>query len=101
MRRCAWMIAVGCMGLNVAAQAQEWRQITYACESYAEQRHPMCADCAPWQWLAACTAQNYYRQVPQQLLTGCIGRVAAARGPHALPAAGDPVRDVMNCLAGH
>lgn len=95
------MIAVCCVGLTVAAQAQEWRQITYACENYAEQRHPMCADCAPWQWLAACTAQNYYRQVPQQLLTGCISRVAAARGPHALPAAGDPVRDVMNCLAGH
>lgn len=86
--------------LSYAAHAQEWRPITRQCAVYAERQHPGCADCAPWQWLAACTAKNYYpHPVPPQQLAQCIGAVAAQRG-HACAACGDPVRDVMDCLAG-
>ena len=92
------ILAAALCTASAVGYAQDWRPITRTCEAYAEKQNAPCADCATWQWLAECTAQNWFGASAIPAARQCIAEVAAARGPHAPAALGDPVKDTMDCL---
>lgn len=102
MRRWAWMIAVGCAGFAVAAQAQTWRPIARQCAEEIDAKTG-CRSCGGlWPSWADCAVDRFYRgAVPEVRVRACIKQVYAERlRTRACNACGDPVADVFRCVGG-
>lgn len=90
----------------VATSAPPWDEVRHQCAEWAEEHSCQNqADCPSWEWVASCTAQNYYQDkkvtfTPAQF-SACVSRIEADRlRQHAAAAFGDPVAETMGCIGG-
>ena len=105
LARFALPFCAGMAGAVAAYGAEPWRTITQECDRQAESSFCVGkAGCPNWQWLAKCTAHNYYNITPQaeSRLNWCIQTIDADRTRNNTPAmTGNPVAEAMACLTGH
>lgn len=83
-----------------AAHAQDWMPYAKQCGAYAEAHaSPGTADPSSWEWLSACTAQNYFPGILPNAVNWCIAQVTAEHQPF-IPAAGAVIgiEGVVECL---